>query len=80
MIRGVMHMLVYLSPNPSGFQFPDQSISPIVSPSVLIIMLIEGSCDVWLAGWLLLSPASWTAASDRGEDAARDAGVSKTFV
>jgi hypothetical protein len=47
--RGVMHMLVYLSANPLAFQFPDQSISLIVSPSVLIITLIEGSCDVWLA-------------------------------
>ena len=69
-------MLVYLSVNPLAFQFPDQSISLIVSPSVLITTLIEGSCDVWL----LLSPASWTPASVRGEDAARDTGVSKTFV
>jgi hypothetical protein len=52
--RGMMHVPPYLSASPLDFHFPDQSISLIVSPPVLIITSIEGTCDVWL----LLSPAS----------------------
>jgi hypothetical protein len=49
-----MRVCAYSSGSPLAFQFPDQSISLIVSPSVLIITLIEGPCDVWF----LLSPVS----------------------